>query len=386
MLYSLGMTQRLSFQQGLEIFEHASLSELREEAQKIRALKNPPTRVTFVLDSNPNYTNICNADCSFCAFYRHPGAKDSYEKSVEEVMSHLEFAKQAGLSTVLLQGGLNDRLKIDYYVALVEQARARYPDICPHFFSAPEIWNCAKISGISIEQALQALWNAGQRSFPGGGAELLSERVRLAISPKKMEPGAWMEVHQTAHRIGFKSSATMMYGHVEEAEDILIHLDTLRTAQDELPGFTAFIPWSYKRDRTSLRRSVKHWAGPDAYLRILAFSRLYLDNFDHIQASWFSEGKETGMQALHYGADDFGGILVEENVHRATGFIAKTDHQGILDMISTAGFQPAQRDPLYNILRTYESQERVDVPEAQKPRETDQVAILSPLKIIHNNF
>lgn len=367
---------RLSFPEGLDLFKRGSLEELQERATAVRFEKNPERRVTFVLDSNPNYTNICNADCKFCAFYRHAGAKDAYEKSVAEVMKHLLFARQAGLSTVLLQGGLNDHLKLDYYLALVRTAREQYPDIYPHFFSAPELWNCAKVSGVSVEEVLQSLWDAGLRSIPGGGAEILSERVRLAISPKKMEPGAWMALHQAAHRIGFRTTATMMYGSVEEPEDILIHLDALRQAQDEIPGFTAFIPWSYKRDRTVLRRSVKHWAGKDAYLRILAFSRIYLDNFDHIQASWFSEGKVTGVQALHFGADDFGGILVEENVHRATGYIAKTDHQGVLDMIREAGFAPAQRDPLYRILRTYEGESQVQVPDAQRPKEPDQVAIL----------
>lgn len=367
------MSARISFEEGLELFQHASLESLRERAQAIRVEKNPPKRVTFVLDSNPNYTNICNADCSFCAFYRHAGAKDAYEKTIAQTMEHLEFARKAGLTTVLLQGGLNDRLKMDYYVGLVKAAVAQYPDIYPHFFSAPELWNCARVSGVSVETLLQALWDAGQRSIPGGGAEILSEKVRSEISPKKMEPGAWMALHRAAHRIGFRTTATMMYGHVEEAEDILIHLDTLRRAQDELPGFTAFIPWSYKRGRTALRRTVTNWAGKGAYLRILAFARIYLDNFSHIQASWFGEGKETGVEALHYGADDFGGIMVEENVHRATGFINKTDHQAMLDMIRQAGFEPAQRDPLYRILRTYEGVQSVDVPEAQRPKEADRV-------------
>lgn len=368
--------QRISFEEGLKLFRDAPIEELRERAHAIRLQKNPPNRVTFVLDSNPNYTNICNADCSFCAFYRHPGAKDSYEKTIDQAMEHLEFARRAGLSTVLLQGGLNDNLKMDYYVALVKTAIERYPDIYPHFFSAPELWNCARVSGVTVETLLQALWDAGQRSIPGGGAEILSENVRATISPKKMEPGAWIALHKAAHRIGFHTTATMMYGHVETPEDILIHLDTLRQAQDEIPGFTAFIPWSYKRDRTALRRVVTAWAGTDAYRRILSFARIYLDNFDHIQASWFGEGKETGIETLHYGADDFGGILVEENVHRAAGFIAKTDHQAIIDMIRKAGFEPAQRDPLYRILRTYEGEANVDVPDAQRPKEADRVEIL----------
>src|SRR5262249_54852829 len=158
----------------------------------------------------------------------------------------------------------------------------------PHFFSAVEIWNAAKVSNISVREALQRLWDAGQRTLPGGGAEILSERVRDMISPKKMVPGGWLELHKSAHSIGFRSTATMMYGHIEDPEDILIHLDALRTAQDETGGFTSFVPWSYKRDNTALRRKVRGWAGKDSYFRILAFARIYLDNFLHIAASWFS--------------------------------------------------------------------------------------------------
>lgn len=369
------MAKRISVDEGIQLFKEASLEELKARAQQVRQEKNPGRFVTFVLDTNPNYTNICNADCSFCAFYRKESAKDAYKKTVDEVMGFFESAKNAGLTTVLLQGGLADDLKLDYYVSLIKSAKERYPEIYPHCFSAPEIWNCAKISGVTVKEVLQALWDAGQRTFPGGGAEILSERVRLRISPKKMEPDAWIKVHEAAHEIGFRSTATMMYGHVEEPEDIVTHLETLRLAQDKRPGFIAFIPWSYKRDRTVLRRSVKHWAGKDAYFRMLAFARIYLDNFDHIQASWFGEGKEIGLEALHYGADDFGGIIWEENVHRATGFINRIDHQGIIDMIRQAGFEPLQRNPLYEILRRYEGITTVDVPDAQKVSEPDSVAI-----------
>ena len=346
--------KRIDFEEGVELFKNASLEELKERAQQVRNEKNPEKQVTFVLDTNPNYTNVCNADCSFCAFYRHKNVKDAYTKTVEQVMEHLEYARQNGLTTVLLQGGLHDELTLDYYVSLVKTARERYPEITPHFFSAPEIWNCAKVSKCSVKDVFEALWKAGQRTFPGGGAEILTEKVRLEISPKKMETNGWINVHRTAHEVGFRSTATMMYGHVEEAEDIVLHLDILRMNQDRIPGFTAFIPWSYKRDRTVLRRKVKSWCGEDIYFRILAFSRIYLDNFDHIQASWFSEGKEAGMQALHYGADDFGGTILEENVHKATGHINKTDHDGMVEMIQKAGFTPVQRNPLYEIVKTYD--------------------------------
>lgn len=365
------MVKRVSPEEGLRLFKEGSLSELQQKAQVIRNQKNPPNRVTFVLDSNPNYTNVCNIDCGFCAFYRHKGAKDAYVKSVDEVMNHMEKARKAGLTTVLLQGGVNDDLKIDYYENLVRTARSNFPDIHPHFFSAVEIWNCARVSNLSVRDVLKRLWDAGLRTIPGGGAEILSERVRLQVSPKKIGPNGWIELHHTAHEIGYQTTATMMYGHVEEPEDIIEHFETLRCYQDKIPGFTCFIPWSYKRDRTALRRKVSNWAGKDAYFRILAFARLYLDNFDHIGASWFGESKEIGMEALQYGADDFGGTIMEENVHRETGWINKADHNDMLRMIRQAGFEPAQRDTFYNILCTYEGIESVDVPEEQRVKESD---------------
>ena len=363
--------QRISFQEGLDLFIHAPIEELQKKAQVVRENKNPPKRVTFVLDTNPNYTNICNIDCSFCAFYRYPQAKDAYTKTVEEVMQHFEKARRAGLTTILLQGGVNDALPLDYYVTLIKTARERYPDIHPHFFSAVEIWNCARVHHLSITEVLEHLWEAGLRTIPGGGAEILSENVRLQISSKKIGPNGWIDVHHKAHALGFLTTATMMYGHVEEPIDIVTHLDTLREHQDKIAGFTCFIPWSYKRERTALRRSVKNWAGKDAYFRILAFSRLYLDNFPHIGASWYGEGKEIGMEALHYGADDFGGIVMEENVHRATGWVNRADHNTMLKMIRASGFEPAQRDTFYTILRTYEGIDTVEIPEAQKIDEED---------------
>lgn len=371
------MTKRISFDEGLRKFSFAPLDELKQEAEEIRFKKHPKRAVTFVLDSNPNYTNICDADCTFCGFYRKKSAKDAYSKTVDEVMQHLEFAKTAGLTTVLLQGGVHDAVTVDYLVSLVKTARERYPEIHPHFFSAIEIWNAAKVSGCTVKEALEALWMAGQRTIPGGGAEILSERVRLAISPKKMTPGGWLDVHTTAHTVGFRTTATMMYGHVEDPEDILIHLDTLRKAQDQYGGFSSFIPWSYKRDNTALRRKVKGWAGADSYFRILAFARIYLDNFDHIAASWFSEGKEIGIEALHYGADDFGGTIIEENVHRAVNFINKTDHNGMLEMIRQAGFEPLQRNSFYQVIRSYDGVDSVFVPAEGSIKEPDKTPILA---------
>lgn len=368
--------ERIDRERGLKLFTEGSLPELQAMAKEVRNTFNPPERVTFTLNSNPNYTNICNIDCSFCGFYRHRSAKDTYDHSVEEVMKILERARDAGVITVLLQGGVHEGITADFLVTLLKEARKRVPEIHPHFFTAVEIWNAANVSGITIRELLQRLYDAGQRTIPGGGAEILSERVRLEVSPKKMGPGGWLDLHKTAHTIGFKSTSTMMYGHVETPEDILSHLDQLREAQDETGGFYSFVPWSYKRDRTALRRKVKNWAGRDAYYRMLAFSRIYLDNIPHIGASWFGEGKEIGIESLHYGGDDFGGILMEENVHKQVNFTNKTDHNEVVQMIRKAGFEPALRNEYYEVLQTYEGVDEVVVPELQKPVDKDYMPIL----------
>jgi dehypoxanthine futalosine cyclase len=317
-----------------------------------------------VIDTNPNYTNVCTVDCHFCAFYRKPGsnAPDAYTHDVEGVMRMMERAHRLGATTVLLQGGLNPEIPWEFYPAIVREARRRYPDITPHFFSAPEIHQMAEVSGKSIRGVLEALHEAGQRTLPGGGAEILAERVRKRISVKKGGPEAWLDVHREAHGVGMKSTATMMYGHVETDEEIVEHLDYIRELQDQAPGFTAFVPWSYKRGNTPMEPRVKHVAGASRYLRILAASRLYLDNFDHVQASWFSEGKKTGQIALHFGADDFGGTLFEENVHLATGHVNKTTVGEIETLIRESGFTPAQRTTLYEILRVAPGPEEMQAP------------------------
>lgn len=351
--------ERLSTAEGVYLLTEAPLLELGALANEVRAKKTDPKVVTYVIDTNPNYTNWCTVDCHFCAFYRKPGkpAADGYTHDVEGVMKMMETAKQLGATTVLLQGGLNPEIPWSFYTDIVREARRRYPDITPHFFSAPEIHQMAEVSGLSIRGVLDALYEAGQRTLPGGGAEILATRVRKRISVKKGGPEAWLDVHREAHRAGMRSTATMMYGHVETPAEIVEHFDYIRALQDETHGFTAFVPWSYKRGNTPMESKVPHLAGASMYFRVLAASRLYLDNFDHIQATWFSEGKKTGQIALHFGADDFGGTLFEENVHLATGHVAKTTIAEIETLIRESGFTPAQRDTLYNVLRTGEGPE-----------------------------
>jgi len=352
--------ERLTPEEGVYLLSEAPLLEMGSLAHEVRARRTDPAIVTYVIDTNPNYTNVCTVDCHFCAFYRKPGDAEGYTYDVEGVMKMMEDAHQLGATTVLLQGGLNPAIPWEFYPTIVREARRRYPDITPHFFSAPEIHQMMQVSGLSMRGVLEALYEAGQRSLPGGGAEILATRVRKRISVKKGGPEAWLEVHRTAHQVGMRSTATMMYGHVETPAEVVEHLSYIRDLQDETRGFTAFVPWSYKRGNTPMESKVKHVAGASQYLRVLAGSRLYLDNFDHVQATWFSEGKKTGQIALHFGADDFGGTLFEENVHLATGHLNKTTIAEIETLIREAGFTPAQRTTHYETLRVAEGPEALD--------------------------
>ena len=345
--------KRLDRAEGRWLLTEAPLLDLGSVAQEARFQRIPDKRVTFVIDSNPNYTNVCITDCQFCAFYRKPGDKEAWTLTVEEVMAKVDAAARQGATTVLLQGGHNPALPLDYYLSLVRETVRRFPGVTPHYFTASEIYTIAEVSGKTMPEILALLKEAGQTTLPGGGAEVLSEKVRRRIEPKKGGPAAWLDVHREAHRQGFKSTATMMYGHVEGPEDVLDHLDAIRSLQDEHGGFTAFVPWSFKPGNTLLEKWIKQYKGPNAYLRMLAVSRLYLDNFPHVQASWFSEGKRAGQVALSWGADDFGGTLFEENVHAAADFVNKTTVDEIITLIRDAGYTPAQRTTEYDIIKTY---------------------------------
>ena len=341
---------RLSEADAVWLMDEAPLLFVGELANHDRFRRHPEREVTFVVDTNPNYTNVCEVDCTFCAFYRPPGHAEAYTHSVEEMLDRIGRAVEQGATTVLLQGGVNESLPLDYYLDLVRGTRERFPEVTPHYWSAVEVEGMAKVSGLGIREVLVKLKEAGQDTLPGGGAEILSDRVRRKVSHKKGGASAWLDVHREAHAVGFVSTATMMYGHVETTEDIVTHLTSIRELQDEFHGFTAFVPWSFKPGNTPLVRKIPHYAGPNDYLRILGVSRLVLDNFDHIQASWFSEGKKAGQVGLHWGADDFGGTLLEENVHACTGFINRTSIDEVQILIREAGFTPVQRDTKYRTL------------------------------------
>ncbi len=329
------------------MFVSSPLETLQKLADSIRKERYPSNEVTYVLDANPNYTNICKIDCTICAFYRQPKSPDAYLLSFDDFRRLLQRYVGIGVKTVLMQGGVHPDLGIDYFEELVRITVQEFPSIHPHFFSAVEIEHACQVSGISIQQGLQQLWDAGQRTIPGGGAEILSERVRKIISPKKMKPGGWINLHKLAHQMGFRTTATMMFGHVENPEDILIHLQTIRDAQDICPGFYSFIPWSYKPSNTALQHRIPNRASAETYYRILALARIILDNVDHVAASWFSEGKNIGAKALHYGADDFGGVILDESVHKATGWSVQSSKEEICDIIQSEGFIPVERNTFY---------------------------------------
>lgn len=342
--------KRLTHNDALVLFREAELLRLGEAAHEVRCKINPQPWVTYVVDTNPNYSNVCTTDCIFCAFYKKEGEPGAYTHSVDELIEHFKQAAQQGVTTVLLQGGVHPTLPFEYYLELVERTVKEVPQVFPHFFSPPEILGMARTAGLSVEAVLRKLWEKGLRSLPGGGAEILSDRIRKKISPRKGTSEEWLSVMRIAHQIGYKTTATMMYGHIEEDEDIIIHLEALRSLQDETGGFTAFIPWSLKPKNTPLEQVLPSTATPTKYLQVLALARLYLDNFKHIQASWFSEGKKIGQIALYFGADDFGGTLFEENVHAAANYRNTTTIEECRQIIRDSGFIPVQRTTLYDFL------------------------------------
>ena len=351
------MGDRITADEGMYLLRDADLLDLAPLARTWRHRHNPEDQVTFVIDTNFNYTNLCDAYCSFCAFYRtDPNDPSAYTYTVDQIMEKIGRAADKGVTTVLMQGGLNSDLPLDYYTEMVSETVRRFPSVTPHYWSAPEIMKMCEVSGKSIREVMQALWDAGQRTMPGGGSEILSNRVKAEISRFKPKDTVdqWTEVHVEAHRVGFVTTATMMYGHVESDEDIIESLVHIRNVQDRSAGepgeFTAFIPWSYKRDNTALAKKVAVEAGANRYVRLIALSRIFLDNVPHIQASWFSEGRKTGQIALQFGADDFGGTLFDENVMLAAGFYNRTNLDEIRELIAEAGFNPAQRTTKYEII------------------------------------
>jgi cyclic dehypoxanthinyl futalosine synthase len=345
--------ERVDEGDALFLLRDAALSDLCALGDELRRRRVPGDAVTFVIDTNPNYTNVCVTDCLFCAFYRKPGHAEGYWHSVDEIVETVGRAVAQGATTTLLQGGHNPAIPFSYYVDVVKALKRRFPDLCAHLWSPSEIRTMSEVSGLSVRGVLEELWSAGQRTLPGGGAEILVERVRKRISPKKATAEQWLEVMRTAHEVGYRTTATMMFGHAETDPEIVEHFRRIRALQDDTRGFTAFIPWSFKPGNTLLEKKIPESPGPVKYLRLIALARIYLDNFEHVQASWFSEGKKTGQIALHAGGDDFGGTLIEENVLREANHHNRTTTDECVALIKDAGFRAIQRTTLYEHVREW---------------------------------
>ena len=356
---------RIDKKEALTLLKSADLLGLGQMADNMRKKMHSEGVVSFIIDRNINYTNVCINKCKFCAFYRNEDDPEAYVLSRRKLFKKIKETIVLGGTQILIQGGLHPKLDIDYYVDLLKSIKERFP-IHIHGFSPPEVCNMADKAGYSIRKTLQILNESGLDSIPGGGAEILSDRIRERISPKKIGKARWLEVMEQAHCIGMKTTATMMFGSVEEPEDIIEHLDDVRRLQDKTNGFTAFIPWSFqplntelgvkKRERLSERHNARtpnselHTATAVDYLRVLALSRVYLDNVPNIQASWVTQGLKMAQVALRFGANDFGSTMIEENVVAAAGVKYRVSTEDIVNAIKASGFKPAQRDMYYNII------------------------------------
>ena len=345
--------ERIDQEEALKLLKEADLLTLGQLANAVRNRLHPEKEVTFVIDRNINYTNICTCRCRFCAFYRDKTAPDAYVIDRETLRRKIAETVELGGTAILLQGGLHPDLGIEYYEELLRFIKGEFPQIHVHGFSAPEIVHISRVSGLSVEEVIKRLKEAGLGSIPGGGAEILSDRVRERIAPNKIKTREWLEVHRTAHRLGLKTTATMMFGSLDGDEDIVEHLKVIRELQDETGGFTAFIPWSYQPDNTELGREVKEKASGERYLRVLALSRIFLDNFPNIQASWVTQGGKMAQVALKFGANDFGSLMIEENVVAAAGVKFRMPLEEIIRLIRDAGYKPVQRDTLYRRVREF---------------------------------
>jgi cyclic dehypoxanthinyl futalosine synthase len=335
--------------QALDYFRSDDLIGLGMEADALRRKLHPEGVVTYIIDRNINYTNFCTEYCSFCAFYRPLKGKlaaEGYILDFETIYQKIAETVEMGGTGVLMQGGLHPDLKIEWFERLLRGIKQRFPQIWLHCFSASEILAIAEYSNLSVRDTIARLRDAGLNSIPGGGAEILDDEVRHRIARLKCSTEDWVHVHRTAHELGMRTTATMMFGCGEEYRHRVNHFETVRQIQEDTGGFTSFIPWFFAPENTPLGKKIPEATAFD-YLKTLAISRLYLDNIDHIQSSWLTPGIKICQLGLQFGADDVGSILIEENVVYAAGVRNRTNEQELRRIISDAGYIPAQRDTLY---------------------------------------
>lgn len=341
--------QRISDQDFLRLEAEADLFELGTLANTIRKKKHPDNVVTYVVDRNINYTDICVSACKFCAFFKAPEDTSGYLLNKDELKQKIAETQELGGTQILLQGGLHPDLPLEYYEDMVRFMKKT--GIHVHGFSPPEIQHFARLSALSVQDVLKRLIASGLDSIPGGGAEILSDRVRQAAAPRKCSSDEWLEVMEEAHHLNLRTTATMMFGHIETMEERLEHLRRLRDLQDKTHGFTAFIPWPFQPDNTALADSagIEKSTGFE-YLRMLALSRIYLDNFDNLQASWVTQGPKIAQLSLFFGANDFGSTMIEENVVAAAGVRFRLSEKEICRLVFNAGFTPRKRLMDYSLV------------------------------------
>ncbi|HUN28855.1 MAG TPA: cyclic dehypoxanthinyl futalosine synthase [Alphaproteobacteria bacterium] len=336
---------RLSFEEGVRLYREADLHELGMAAHARRMQLHPTNDVTYVIDTTIDYTNVCNVHCTFCAFFRPEHHKEGRTLSHDQVLARVKYAADQGATQIMIQGGVNPDLPLTWYEQLFARVRVEHPNVDIHSLSVSEITGLAKVENLTPRAVLERLKAAGLKSLPGAGAEILVERVRKRISARKVTPHEWLDVMRQAHHLGLPTTATMMYGSIETDEERIEHMHVLRELQDETGGFTAFIPWFYVPFKTPLR-------GKEAtaleYLRVLAVSRLYMDNFAHLQASWLTPGLKMGQLALFYGCDDMGGVIIEDRVVRDAGASNEATRRDLEKAVITAGFNPVIRDTYWN--------------------------------------
>lgn len=349
--------ERLTAEDCTTLLESYDIARIGAAADEIRRRKNPGDVVTYIIDRNINYTNVCNVVCTFCAFYRRPGKPDTYVHSMEEIEKRIDETIERGGTGVLMQGGLHPDFGIEWYEDLLRTLHGKYPTFQLHCFSPPEIHNISLISGLDYKTIMKRLKDAGLNSMPGGGGEILDDEVRKRVSTK-CSTQEWLDVMRAAHEVGLITTATMMFGIGDKLEHRVRHLERVRQVQDEALArraatgeggeFTAFIPWTFQRENTALGRKITEEPTGIDYIKMLSVSRLFLDNIQHIQASWLTQGIRLGQVALRFGADDMGSIMIEENVVSAAGAHNEANERDLRYQISEAGFRPQQRDILYN--------------------------------------
>jgi len=338
--------RRVTPEQATQLFDHADLVDLADAADQIRQKRHPDNVISYIIDRNINYTNVCKEFCTFCAFYRVKGDEEAYVLPDHVIYKKIEETLALGGTGILMQGGVHPDLKIDYYEKLLAGIKERFQIHC-HCFSPSEILNIARVSKLSVAETFERLHAAGLDSMPGGGGEILDDEIRTDISPLKCNSADWLMVHREAHKLKLKTTATMMIGVGETIRHRINHLEKLRRLQDETGGFTAFIPWTFQDEHTELGKRNLPKISAAEYLRMLALSRIFLDNFDNVQVSWLTVGMKIGQVGLRFGVNDMGSIMIEENVISAAGARNRANDAELRRIIQDAGFIPRQRTSLY---------------------------------------